>query len=199
MRPLARQIHLAHRPALARRAFTTSTSKPADVQDTLVEATTAQPPPPGPLDLDPNTVSPEYEAMLLKSGKFPIGSRRRRVALRNVPGGESVPFEHLPYQTFQEARKILAADRDEKVGKIKQELSKIAKLEARDPKEVKGGQYMKDTRLASLKRYVEELKILADVNDPVVKKRYEDGVGKLHIFQFPVLAWDHNTLWTRTN
>lgn len=90
----------------------------------------------------------------------------------------SIPFEQLPYQAFQEARAVLAADRQEKVAKIKQELDKIAALESKDASLVKGGQPMKDTKLASLRRYVEQLKIQADINDPLVKKRFEDGLGK---------------------
>jgi len=48
-----------------------------------------------------------------------------------------------------------------------------------DPAAVRGGQRMRDTRLASLRRHVERLKILADANDPLVKKRFEDGLGAL--------------------
>lgn len=129
-----------------------------------------------PLDQDPYTVLPEFEAALLKSGKMPIGSRRRRVALRTVPN--SLPFEQLPYQAFQEARSILAADREDKLQKIQLELGKIAAIEAKAPEDIKGGQEMKDAKLGSLRRYVERLKILADINDPVVKKRFEDGLGE---------------------
>lgn len=128
--------------------------------------------------MDPDSVLPEFEAMLMKSGKMPIGSRRRRIAMRSIP--DNMPFEQLPYQAFQEARKILAADREVKIQSIREELAKISHLEAKNPLEIKGGQEMKDTKLASLRRHVEELKILADINDPVVKKRFEDGVGKLH-------------------
>ncbi|KJZ70242.1 hypothetical protein HIM_10356 [Hirsutella minnesotensis 3608] len=113
----------------------------------------------------------------MKAGKMPVGSRRRRVALRNTP---DIPFEQLPYQAFQEARKILAADRQDKIARIAQELGKIAWLEARDPSEIKGGEVMKKTRLASLRREVERLKILADINDPLVKKRFEDGLGDMN-------------------
>ncbi len=140
---------------------------------------------PSSLDLDPDTVLPEFEGSLIKAGKMPIGSRRRRVAMRSIP--ESIPFEQLPYQTFQEARKILMADREDKLQRIRTELDKISNLEAKEADQVKGGQYMKDTKLASLRRHVEELKILADINDPVVKKRFEDGLGKLSfVFLLPV-------------
>lgn len=130
---------------------------------------------PSALDLDPDTVLPEFEAQLIKAGKMPIGSRRRRVAMRTT---QDIPFEQLPYQAFQEARKILAADRDDKLAKIKAELEKIARLEKKDAADVNGGQKMKDTKLASLRREVERLKLLADANDPLVKKRFEDGLGE---------------------
>lgn len=94
----------------------------------------------------------------------------------------NIPFEQLPYQAFQEARAILAADRQEKIAKIKEELAKIAALEKKDAALVKGGQPMKETKLASLRRYVEQLKIQADINDPLVKKRFEDGLGKMFLY-----------------
>lgn len=171
-RPLVRQLASRPQQCLAR-PFTSTTAKPADVKEQQPSAA-AQP---SPLDLDPDTVLPEFEAQLIKAGKMPVGSRRRRLALRSVP--EPLPFEQLPYQAFQEARKILAADREDKLQKIRTELAKIAWLEEKSADDVKGGQYMKDVKLASLRRHVEELKILADVNDPVVKKRFEDGLGEL--------------------
>ncbi|KAL6849064.1 mitochondrial 54S ribosomal protein YmL35 [Amphichorda felina] len=172
-RPLVRQLASRPQQCLAR-PFTSTTAKPADVKEQQPSAA-AQP---SPLDLDPDTVLPEFEAQLIKAGKMPVGSRRRRLALRSVP--EPLPFEQLPYQAFQEARKILAADREDKLQKIRTELAKIAWLEEKSADDVKGGQYMKDVKLASLRRHVEELKILADVNDPVVKKRFEDGLGDMN-------------------
>lgn len=167
-RPLARHLQ----PSLLR-PFTTTPV----FHNATVTATTTPPPPTSsdPLDLDPSTVLPQFEAALLQSGKSPLGSRRRRVALRTIPNG--LPFEQLPYQAFQEARKVLAADRDDKLRKIQEELGKIAALEAKTPEQVKGGLAMKEAKLASLRQYVEKLKILADINDPVVKKRFEDGLG----------------------
>ena len=106
---------------------------------------------------------------------MPIGSRRRRVAMRSVDA--ELPFEQLPYQAFQDARKVLAADRAEKLEKIQFESGKISALEKKDGSIMKGGQMMKETKLKSLRKHLEELKILADVNDPVVKKRFEDGLG----------------------
>ena len=92
---------------------------------------------------------------------------------------DNVPFEQLPYQAFQEARKILAADREQKVTKIKVDSEKLSKLMATDASEFKGGQQSKDAKILGLRRQVERLKILADINDPVVKKRFEDGLGEI--------------------
>lgn len=112
---------------------------------------------------------------------------------------DDIPFEQLPYQAFQEARKILAADREDKLSKIRVELEKLALLEKKNPEEVKGGQAMKDTKLASLRREVERLKLLADANDPLVKKRFEDGLGTfasliLHVSNVKLLTdkWHGN-------
>jgi large subunit ribosomal protein L35 len=103
-----------------------------------------------------------------------LGSRRRRAALATTG---DVPFEQLPYQCFQEARKILAQDREEKVAKIVAETQKIKRLEAADASTFRGGEQYKQRRLESLRDHIEELKILADINDPLVKRRFEDGQG----------------------
>lgn len=108
---------------------------------------------------------------------MPIGSRRRREAIRTTG---SLPFEQLPFQAFQEARKILAADREQKMASLKATVEKIAGLEAKDAATVKGGEAMKQTKLKSLHKEAHRLTILADINDPLVKKRFEDGLGKDH-------------------
>ena len=41
-----------------------------------------------------------------------------------------------------------------------------------------GGEYAKKGKLIGMQKYLENLKILADVNDPVIKKRFEDGMGE---------------------
>lgn len=41
-----------------------------------------------------------------------------------------------------------------------------------------GGAYAKKGRLVGMQKFLEGLKILADVNDPVIKKRFEDGMGE---------------------
>ena len=40
-----------------------------------------------------------------------------------------------------------------------------------------GGEATKKGKLKAMEKYFEELKVLADINDPVIKKRFEDGLG----------------------
>ncbi|KAI1776324.1 PEBP-like protein [Hypoxylon cercidicola] len=127
--------------------------------------------------LDPETTTAHWaERKLVRMGTPPVGSRRRRAALRT---SENVPFEQLPYQCFQEARRVLQEDRQEKVQAIAKELAKIKRLEETPADQVPGGERKKNLRLASLRKYMNELKILADVNDPVVKRKFEDGLGDM--------------------
>ncbi|KAI1191066.1 ribosomal protein YmL35 [Nemania serpens] len=127
--------------------------------------------------VDPNTTTAHWaERKLMRAGTPPIGSRRRRAAVRSSP---NVPFDQLPYQCFQEARKILQEDRNEKLQVLAKELAKIKRLEDTPADQIPGGQRKKDLRLKSLRKYVEELKILVDVNDPAVKRRFEDGLGDM--------------------
>jgi large subunit ribosomal protein L35 len=124
---------------------------------------------------NPLTVSsPRGERALLRSGINPIGSRRRRAALKSA---DNLPFEQLPYQCFQEARKVLQADREEKLQAIEQERARIVRLAAQDASAIQGGERQKQIRLDSMSRHLEKLKILADINDPLIKKRFEDGEG----------------------
>ncbi|KAE9370362.1 PEBP-like protein [Stipitochalara longipes BDJ] len=126
---------------------------------------------------DPETVtSSKEEKKLMKTGVFPIGSRRRRAAIKT---SENIPFEQLPYQCFQEARKVLQADREEKLALIAKERLRISNLVAMDPATIKGGEKFKETRLDSMRRHLEYLKIQADINDPLIKKRFEDGQGDM--------------------
>lgn len=124
---------------------------------------------------DPATVYlPRLERRLNKTGRQPVGSRRRRAALAQSPG---IPFDQLPYQCFQEARKILVEDRAEKLEKIEIERARIARLRDVDPATFPGGEVYKQKRLASMQVELERLKILADINDANVKRRFEDGKG----------------------
>jgi len=125
-------------------------------------------------DLDPATVtSSREERQLMKAGIKPIGSRRRRAALRVL---DNIPFEQLPYQCFQEARKILQADREEKLKEIAAQRVRVSALVAQDP-EISGGERQKQMRLDGHLKHLEWLKIQADINDPLIKKRFEDGEG----------------------
>lgn len=111
----------------------------------------------------------------MKTGVMPIGSRRRRAAIKS---SDNIPFEQLPYQCFQEALKILREDRAEKLELIKKELLRISNLVAQDASKIKGGEAQKERRLVSMRQHLEYLKIQADINDPLIKKRFEDGEGR---------------------
>jgi len=129
--------------------------------------------------LDPRTVaSRNGERKLLRSGLHPIGSRRRRAALKT---SQNIPFEHLPYQCFQEARKILQQDRQEKVKQIETQRGRIERLKTQGVGHP-GNVSDREKRLASMGKYLEELKVWADINDPIVKKRFEDGQGIYPLF-----------------
>lgn len=117
------------------------------------------------------------EKNLFEHGIMPIGSRRRRAA---IGSSQNIPFEQLPYQTFQEARAVLQADREKKIKEIELERSRIERLEAKDA-ELLGGEKQKQNKLDSMRRHLEHLKILADINDPMIKKRFEDGEGMLKL------------------
>lgn len=126
--------------------------------------------------LDPNTTTLLWaERRLLKQGAEPVGSRRRRAAVRQSP---NIPFEQLPYHCFQEARKVLAEDRAEKLQELKKASVEIAKLEQRPADAYRAGEKFKQRRLESMRRHLEELKIQADINDPAVKRKFEDGLCK---------------------
>ena len=103
-----------------------------------------------------------------------VGSARRRAALRHASG---IPFEQLPYQAFQEARKILIEDRQQKLEQILEERRRIAQLQRQNPATV-GEAKSKEHRLREMQQHLQKLKILADINDPVIKKRFEDGEGR---------------------
>ncbi|BDD55951.1 hypothetical protein MPDQ_003321 [Monascus purpureus] len=125
---------------------------------------------------DPALVSsPRLERRLMRKGIAPIGSRRRRAALQD---SANIPFEQLPYQCFQEARKVLLADREEKLKDIEATRNKIARLQSLSAAEA-GGEQSKKSRLGAYEQHLEHLKILADINDPLVKKRFEDGQGDM--------------------
>ena len=90
----------------------------------------------------------------------------------------AIPFDQLPYQCFQEAWKVLTADRAEKLVQIEKERQRILRLRETDPSQISGGAVMKERRLKSMDDYLNHLKIFADINDPNVKRRFEDGKGQ---------------------
>jgi large subunit ribosomal protein L35 len=112
----------------------------------------------------------------MRQGTAPIGSRRRRAALQTAGG---LPFEQLPYQCFQEARKVLLADRAQKLEEIESMRQKIARVQAQ-PVEQAGGEVSRKSRVTAMQQHLEKLKILADINDPLVKRKFEDGQGMLN-------------------
>nr|POF14221.1 hypothetical protein CFP56_03245 [Quercus suber] len=126
---------------------------------------------------NPNAVSrPGSEETVIKfQHQLPIGSRRRRAAIAHTP---NIPFSELPYQCFQDARAVLLEDRQEKVNMIRVERERIERvklLQASSPDEIA----KKELRIRSMSKKLEELKILADINDPMVKRKFEDGKGEL--------------------
>lgn len=68
-------------------------------------------------------------------------------------------------------------DREKKLKLIQTERLRISTLAAQDVSTINGGEIHKQRRLDSMKRYLEHLKIQADINDPLIKKRFEDGEG----------------------
>jgi large subunit ribosomal protein L35 len=111
----------------------------------------------------------------MRQGTTPIGSRRRRAALQ---GSANLPFEQLPYQCFQEARQVLLADRAEKLEEIEKMRQRIARVEALSPEEA-GGEISQKSRVHAMQQHLERLKIHADINDPLVKRKFEDGQGDM--------------------
>ncbi|KAI5287115.1 hypothetical protein KEM52_001745 [Ascosphaera acerosa] len=120
-------------------------------------------------------VSPRLERRLVRAGTPPIGSRRRRAALQT---SANIPFEQLPYQCFQEARKVLLEDRAEKLKLIEAERARLERVRAA-PAQQFGGEYHKFMKVDGIQRYLEKLKVLADINDPVVRRKFEDGQGDM--------------------
>ena len=62
----------------------------------------------------------------------------------------------------------------EKVEETTKQRERIERLKAQDGGE---GEREREHRLKSMRRRLEETKIWADINDPLVKKRFEDGDG----------------------
>ncbi|KAJ4366722.1 mitochondrial 54S ribosomal protein YmL35 [Ascochyta clinopodiicola] len=129
--------------------------------------------------LNPETVENKKQErrLLRREGVQPVGSRRRRAALRLSAARqtEEVPFEQLPYQCFQEARKVLQEDRQEKLKAIQTQQQRIQATAASNASE-----QSKRDRIARMKLHLNDLIIAADINDPVVKRKFEDGQGDMN-------------------
>lgn len=140
---------------------------------------------------DPALVSsPRLERRLMRQGVNPVGSRRRRAALQN---SSNIPFEQLPYQCFQEARKVLLEDRAEKLKEIDAMRQKIARVQAQ-PVEEAGGEQAQKSRLRAMQLHLERLKINADINDPLVKRKFEDGKGMNPALQYSLHGFQGSRL-----
>lgn len=109
------------------------------------------------------------------TGRDYARTRRQRVVQQQL-GENSLKFEEMPFQCFQEARKVLLEDRNEKLQQIQVQRERMARIQAQDvaPQD----EAHRQTRLKSMRKRLEELKIHADINDPLVKKRFEDGNGE---------------------
>jgi len=168
-RPLIECLRLTQSSASSSRsirAFAT-TARNNEVMQVVTE--TASP------MFDPDTVtSIKGERALMKTGVLPIGSRRRRAAVKS---SDNIPFEQLPYQCFQEARKVLMADREEKLDLIRKTRLRINNLINADYSDKVNGEQSRRVRLTAMRKHLEYLKIQADINDPLIKKRFEDGEG----------------------
>lgn len=115
------------------------------------------------------------ESLLVKRGIHPLGSRRLRASRKHT---SQIPFELLPYQCFQEARKIIIADRVSKLAQIAEQRRRITRA-LETPAEKLGGEYVKKGKVVRMMKYLEKLKVLADINDPIIKKQFEDGLGDM--------------------
>lgn len=166
----------AHDAAITATTTPTTSSSPADTNAAVPSPQSAVP------DymqswgtLDPQMVeNKKQERRLVRRDHVqPVGSRRRRATLRRsaLQKTAEIPFEQLPYQCFQEARKVLLEDRKEKLGDIVTQQRRIeqAKAATNGPANA--------NRIRSMQRHLDNLVILADINDPVIKRKFEDGQG----------------------
>ncbi|KAK5725196.1 mitochondrial 54S ribosomal protein YmL35 [Elasticomyces elasticus] len=188
-RPITHCLHHARTP---HRCLSTEVATPS-----------TSPPPPPPRHRNPLTVATanaEHQ-LLLQSRRTPIGSRRRRAAINSTT---QIPFPLLPYQCFQEARSFLQEDRAQKLEEIKVQRERIERLREKVVVGTQGTaasegrlQREKEGKLRDMARRLEELKVNADINDPVIKKRFEDGQGDMSkpIYRhLSHLRWSSTTL-----
>ena len=174
-RPLARCMQCTKHDRISLPIRTFTTSRPALLETTTTsEPASADAPPPSTPTLNPELVSkPAQERRLIEeTGQQPFASRRRRHMLKQT---QNIPFEQLPFQCFQEARKILQEDRTQKLQEIQTQRERIQKLSEKSvPPEQEGH---REQRLRSMRERLEYSKILADINDPMVKTTVEYKQG----------------------
>jgi len=70
----------------------------------------------------------------------------------------------------------LKADREEKLKQIEVQRARLNRVKAApvEPQD----EHSKERRVHSMTEHLEELKIYADINDPIVKKKFEDDDGE---------------------
>ena len=79
---------------------------------------------------------------------------------------------------------------------IEEERKRIKKVQE-TPAERLGGEMSKKGKLVAMQKYLEDMKIWADINDPMVKKRFEDGMGAYYILQFSPFPGESSDLKER--
>ena len=72
----------------------------------------------------------------------------------------------------------MQVDRQEKLEQIKVQRERIERLKAKtvSPQD----EWAKEKRMGDMRHRLEATKILADMNDPIVKRKFEDGEGTIH-------------------
>lgn len=80
-------------------------------------------------------------------------------------------IESMPFQTYQLALDVIRKDRAEKLSMITAERAKIARV-------IKfKGLTLQSVEVRSMLRYIEDLKIKADINNPRVKYNFDTGLS----------------------
>lgn len=82
-------------------------------------------------------------------------------------------IESMPFQTYQFALDYIKKDREFKESLIKESQKKIENIQKKAATGVN-----QSRRLSSLRRYLEYLKIQADINNPRVKYNFDQGISK---------------------
>jgi hypothetical protein len=142
--------------SIATRCYHVSTSLRNDTATDSTTTTSSSDPPPA--------SSPK---------KLSARQSRRAAALTYSSG---LSFDQLPYQCFQEALKVIRADQVEKQKQIDMQRNRIERLKATEAS-ASGRDLQMSNRITSMQRRLDELNILAEINDPFVKKQFEDGLG----------------------